>query len=366
MHTMQLALGIATVLWVMVPPDHSAPGAFSGSETPESQAGGSLETEAPEDGWSPVLSPDPAAIRARQFSLRDPKRDKELRLLVRYDTSIAGSSRPMVVFSHGAGGSTKAFGSLSELLAANGYVVVHPVHSDSVSLGRTDTGRAGRRRGRIDANEIVQRVDLRDRVADVRFVLDSISEIERSLEIPGLIDSERLAMAGHSAGAMTTQTLAGLRFMPGPSRRGITLAENRFDAFVVISGQGATRRSLNETSWSGIDKPLLVIAGSEDISPVSDETPQSRRHPYEHAPSDGSKYLVYIDGATHSSYQGARVSRMLREDTPENVAWVVESTNLATLAFLDAHVRDSASAARWLRSGTIADRPGGRLEFLHK
>lgn len=51
---------------------------------------------------------------------------------------------PLVVFSHGMGGSAAAFASLSECLASHGYVVVHPTHADSVSLGTRAEQHSGR------------------------------------------------------------------------------------------------------------------------------------------------------------------------------------------------------------------------------
>ncbi len=311
----------------------------------------------------------PLAVRdTGLLVLHDDARGKDLQVRIRAPepTDDQPGPFPLVVFSHGMGGSAAAFASLSECLASHGYVVVHPTHSDSVSLG-TRAERRERARNLIrDPAGGVAGVDLPDRVADVRFILDSLDAVEDELDTPGLIDRERLGMAGHSAGAMTTQTLGGLEFFAGRRSLGTPLAEPRLDAFAVISGQGTNRRAITQDSWRSVDKPWIVITGSKDVSRASDETPESRRHPYEYAPEDGTKYLLFIDGATHSSYQGKGPGALLDGAAPDNIDWIAQTTDLSVLAFFDAYLKGSAEAREWLDSGAIAEREGGTVEFQHK
>lgn len=311
----------------------------------------------------------PLAVRdTGNLVLHDDARDKDLQVRVRapQPTGDQPGPFPLSVFSHGMGGSSAAFGPLSECLASHGYVVVHPTHSDSVSLGTRAERRERARSLLRDPAGSVAGVDLPDRVADVRYILDSIDAIETALDAPGLVDRERLGMAGHSAGAMTTQALGGLEFFTGRRSLGTPLAEPRLDAFAVISGQGTNRRAITEDSWRSVDRPWLVITGSEDVSRASDETPESRRHPYEYAPADGTKYLLFLEGATHSSYQGKGPGALLDGKAPDNLGWIADTTDLAVLAFFDAYLKDSADARAWLDSGAIAEREGGEMEFEHK
>lgn len=300
--------------------------------------------------------------------LHDGARDKDLQVRIRAPepTDDQPGPFPLVVFSHGMGGSSAAFASLSECLASHGYIVVHPTHSDSVSLGTRAERRERMRKLLTDPAGSVAGVDLPDRVADVKFILDSLDEVEAELDAPGIIDRERMGMAGHSAGAMTTQVLGGMEFFAGRLPLGSRLAEARFGAFAVISGQGTNRRGITEDSWKSVDRPWLVITGSEDVSRASSETPGSRREPYEYAPADGTKYLLYFEGATHSSYQGKGPGALLDGGVPENVRWIADTTDLAVLAFFDAYLRGSDEAKGWLDSGAIAEREGGELEFRHK
>ncbi|MCL4222382.1 MAG: hypothetical protein KJZ65_13540 [Phycisphaerales bacterium] len=306
------------------------------------------------------------------LTLHDEARDKNLQIRVRFpvrddrtDGDHAGA-HPLIIFSHGAGGSCDAFVSLSTCLASHGYVVVHPTHSDSLALEQGKDRRQAVRRVLRQPSEIVSRVDLPDRVADVKFLLDAIDTIEERIGQEGLVDRQRVGMAGHSAGAMTTQVLGGMEFRIGRMSGGDRLEEPRFDAFALISGQGTNRRAITEDSWNKVDRPWLVLAGSKDVSAASNETPESRRHPFEFAPADGTKYLVFIDGATHSSYQGKVPGALLDRDRPANLAWIEQTTNLSVLAFFDAYVKGDQEAKAWLDAGKSVERDGGEAEFLHK
>jgi predicted dienelactone hydrolase len=329
--------------------------------------------------YDPVAVPaDPPA--AVEVVVQDAERDRELVFTVRVPprASAEGESAPetlpLVIFSHGAGGSGAAFESLSEALAARGYVVIHPWHSDSEALRRRQGGETYDRRR--PADQLVERVDLADRIADVRFIIDHLPLFERELELPTPIDPERIGMAGHSAGAMTTQVAAGLRFFP-PQRglgnrrgrgetRGISTPIPEIRAFAIISGQGTTRPSLNEQSWADMDRPTLTITGSRDESRVSSETPASRRHPFEFAPPTGNKYLLWMEGATHSSFQGSRQANALREQPPDNVDWIERLTTASVVALMDAYLLGKPEAQAWLRSGAAATIPGGEAEWQHK
>jgi predicted dienelactone hydrolase len=72
--------------------------------------------------------------------LHDAARNKDLQVMVRFPKVKAGSelpkTLPMVVFSHGMGGSRDAFGDLTAHWASHGYIVVLPTHDDSVKLQR--------------------------------------------------------------------------------------------------------------------------------------------------------------------------------------------------------------------------------------
>ena len=54
----------------------------------------------------------------------------------------APGPHPLIVFSHGFGGSSRGYVGLSSYWASHGYVVIAPSHADSVQLRKE--GKAGR------------------------------------------------------------------------------------------------------------------------------------------------------------------------------------------------------------------------------
>ncbi|MFM9995759.1 MAG: alpha/beta hydrolase family protein [Phycisphaerales bacterium] len=282
----------------------------------------------------------------------------ELPIRVRYPRG-ATAPVPLVIFSHGMGGSFDAFAEVTAHWVSHGYVVILPTHADSTRR----QGRDGRAALLRDAEAYRRRVDPVARVNDVKLILRSLENIE--LETPELkladgrplIDRERVGIAGHSAGALTTQMAIGAKVRTRDSLRPHSVGDDRFDAAIVISGQGTTNRMFTEDSWSTLDKPMLVITGSKDTAGVGAETPESRRHPYEFAPA-GDKFLLWIEGATHSSYQGpgrgADIGRRLDREEPGTPLKVIGDAVMAqTLAFWDAYLKHDEAAAAYLREDRV-------------
>jgi predicted dienelactone hydrolase len=352
-----------------------------GAVTSPAQPGGTTPgTEVMPEGYR--LGAGPWKVGKTPLTLRDEARKKDLRVVVRFPVVPAevGASPtgdaaeaeppkfPLVLFSHGMGGSSEAFPELSEHLASHGYIVVHPTHDDSVALQR-DRGESVRGFLR-DPKAYRARVDPVGRVDDLKFLIDQIGTMERESGMRGRIDAERIGVAGHSAGAMTTQLIIGtrargVRLGGGRALELNSIGDDRVDAGVVISGQGTTTRMFTENSWEGIKVPMLVIAGSNDTSPASAETPESRRHPFEFSRGVGAggppAYLLYIQGAYHSSYGGKLA------DSPQEGRMIVDCTHAAVLALLDAFLKDEPAAREFLNSDEgIRTLSKGRAAFSVK
>ncbi|MCW5769912.1 MAG: hypothetical protein KIT19_14645 [Phycisphaeraceae bacterium] len=342
----------------------------------------------PEHAYAPAT---PALeVLTLDLTLHDDTRDKDLELRIRAPKLPASAPNdrhaplPLIIFSHGAGGSNDAFPDLSAHWASRGYIVVHPTHSDSIALRR----RKGEDLSRLRDNprNLVMDVDGPDRLADCSFIIDSIPAIQDALnpaptadapdaapETPRLtIDATRIGMAGHSAGAYTTQIAFGAK-VRGPRWGSLRLkshADPRITAAILISGQGTTNRSLTKDSWSDIAGPMMVYAGSLDVSRISDETPESRREPFDYA-KPGDKYLIYIDGATHGSYQGKGLANMLRENPTTDIDIITAAVSSGTTAFFDRYLNppDSATslAARaYLESDALTKLTSNAAEYKRK
>jgi len=325
---------------------------------------------------------------ADEVILHDAARGKDLPVKVYY--AATGGPYPVIVFSHGAGGSKDVGAGLLSYWAEHGYVVIAPTHEDSIELRRAQGEQAG-------MGGIVERFGTDpqyrlSRVADDSFVISSLDELARRVpELAGKVDPARIGVGGHSAGAMTAMLSGGARndmAINGPGGpEAADLRDGRVSCILVLSGQGITPllSAFNEHSWDGVDEPMMVMTGSLDESTRTAQTPLSRCEPYYYAPA-GGKYLVYIEGATHMSFTGklggdagpderlsGPMNRALglsaqQEHWAESYdqAAIFSWVRMASLAFWDAHLKGSEMARQWLESGALDSLSHGQAGVWHK
>ena len=137
--------------------------------------------------------------------IHDSARNKDLEMSIEYPTR--GAAHPLIVFSHGFGGSSRGYVGLSSYWASNGYVVIKPSHADA--------GRATSLREGIESFEDETPSDWRERVRDVTLVLDSLGALEQKYpELQGKIDHAKIGVGGHSYGAFTSMLVGGARTFP--------------------------------------------------------------------------------------------------------------------------------------------------------
>lgn len=338
-------------------------------------AGPTLE---PEGGYRLAAGPCEVAT-TDELVLHDAARSKDLRVKVRVPSprvADKGEAKyPMVVFSHGLGGSKDVFGELCDHLCSWGYVVVCPSHADSIQERR----RAGEKVNRANAFDIKQ-MDAKgrlNRVLDCKFIVDSIPTLEEKIpEIKGKdgkgrIDTSKLAVAGHSAGAYTAQLLGGMKIAQVGVLRDQVLVEPRFKAVVVISGGGVNKLGIKETAWSEVKNPWLVITGSMDVASISSETPETRQHPFKYAKGTDKggqpAYLLFIEGSTHSSYAGKETSGLFGEKPTTSIKVIQDCVASSVLAFLDGYVKGQKAGTEYLAKGDpIAKLSGGKAKLEKK
>jgi len=145
---------------------------------------------------------------------------------------------PLVEFSHGVGSSGSGLSAFLEPIAAAGYVVAAPTFP-------LTSGEGGGWSNLFDyANQ----------PADVYFVIDSVLTLAADPSDPlhGKIDGDRLAVGGHSLGAMTTM---GVAFNS-------CCAQQRIDAAIVLSGVEAPFGSGTFDNRPGV--PMLLAHGDLD------------------------------------------------------------------------------------------------------
>ena len=238
--------------------------------------------------YSSEAGPSPVGV-IPDAVLRDAQRDKDLTVTIEYPTRPG--PHPLVIFSHGFGGSNRAYVGLSSYWASNGYVVMKPAHAD-----------AARRPSELDdVWESQTATDWRNRVRDVTFLIDSLDRIEQQFpELAGKIDRNRIGVGGHSYGAYTAMLVGGVRTYPGAA----SYRDERVKAIIAMSPQGPSDvRGLTRESWTELRIPTLFMTGTRDRGISDAETPEWRREAFELSAA-GDKWLIVLPDAGHAAFTG--------------------------------------------------------------
>jgi predicted dienelactone hydrolase len=292
---------------------------------------------------------------ASDIVLHDAQRNKDLHVKVTFPK--ADGKFPVIVFSHGFGGSKDTYGSLTEYWAARGYVTLQPTHDDSIAKRKADGEIHGMLQGFSTLREdIADPVAWRNRAGDVSFVIDSLEEIERRVPgVAGKLDRTHIGAGGHSFGALTTELLGGLTFTPPGASKPESLADRRISALLVLSGAGPSQHGVYESSWESITAPLMLMTGTRDRG-VSGLNPEMRIKPYELVHSV-HKYAIVLDGGGHMTFTG------MPAKAGTEPAVLYETVKVASVAFWDAYLKGSAAAESYLRSPSLVDFSGGKAKL---
>jgi len=287
-------------------------------------------------GLMPLLPADEASgVRESFFDPVDESRERTVP--VKVYLGPGDGARPVVLFSHGLGGSREGVAYLGEYWAANGYVAVFLQHPGSDEDVWKDVAPRERMAAMKEAASLKNAIA---RIADVSFVLDELERWNETEghELRGRLDLDRVGMSGHSFGARTTQIVMGRR-MP----RGRSFAEPRLDAFLPFS-PSVGRGDAGE-AFGHIEAPVLCVTGTEDDSPLDPSTtPESRREVYAALPA-GDKYELVFDGGTHFDFSDHEV-RGRGERSPR----IHPAVQAISTRFWDAYLKGDEAAKQWLQS----------------
>lgn len=305
------------------------------------------------------LADGPFAVETSEpIVLHDAQRNKDLPVSV---TFPKGDRKfPVVVFSHGAGGSgDMVLTGLPKFWSSHGYVCLMPTHSDSIKL-RRQQGERGANMMNVVKRAITRKEDWENRPRDITSLLDSLGELEKKLpKLKDRPDRARIGVGGHSFGAFTAQAVGGATLDVAGDGKLRSLADQRVKAILQLSGQGKGQMGLHEHSWDAMKLPMMCVTGSLDRGAQGQE-PAWRREPFALSPA-GDKYFVFIEGANHFSFTGGAGSRLggTRGDSKAILDWVKQ----ATLAFWDASLKQDAAAKTWLQSEALATLSQGKTKL---
>lgn len=254
---------------------------------------------------------------------------------------------PVVLFSHGLGGSREANPYLGTHWVKAGYLAVfiqHPGSDVSVWKDLPLTERMGALKEAANFRSSLHRY------RDVPFVIDQLERwnAEEGHPLFGKLNLDKIGMSGHSYGARTTQVMMGEKF-----RVETKFADERISAFLPFS-PSISKQLTPEESFGHISAPVLLMTGTKDGSPIDpSKKPEDRMKVFTGLP-DGDKYQLVLKDAEHfafgSSTDGFRDNKRFPHHHPA-------IQKISTL-FWDAYLKDDAEAKKLLQSESLRDAAG--------
>ncbi len=276
-------------------------------------------------------SGDPVDLAAH-----DSRRDRDVPLRVYLPTE--NKPAPVILFSHGLGGSRAGGAYLGEHWSARGYAVVslqHPGSDSSVWKDQPRRKRMAALEGAASGQNFLLRVQ------DVSSALDQLAawNKEDGHPVHGRLDMEHVGMSGHSFGAVTTQSVSG----QSAGFMGARFTDDRIDAAIAFS-PSSPRRGDPAKAFSTVKIPWMLMTGTKDTSPIGNSDVPSRLAVYPNLPQSIDKYELVLHGAVHSAF----TDRMAPGDADDHNPNHHRAILALSTAFWDTYLRSDPAARQWL------------------
>jgi predicted dienelactone hydrolase len=223
---------------------------------------------------------------------------------------------PLMIFSHGYGGSGIGQVGLMESLAARGWIIAAPDHSDAVNTVRIHG------RGNGDFNAIVNylrenpfsRKAYAYRPIEVKAVLDAMLSAGEFT-----IDQNKIALAGHSMGGWSVCTVA--------------LQDKRIRA-VVIYSMGELLWLSGQKYFTPEELKKLAIPSIFFYGEVEKNwNPRGAYAAFCHQYTPSPSYLVEVPGGNHFTYNDIAIAPRAGGTAAQH-AFILQ----ATISFLERHM----------------------------
>jgi predicted dienelactone hydrolase len=317
----------------------------------------SLPASISSEGYKLAAGPH-TVTEVSDIVLHDAKRNKDLHLRVLYPSEPG--NYPVIIFSHGAGGSQTCCDALTRHWASYGYVTLQPTHDDS-AVQRRNSGEENIQFPQAIREALKKPSLWENRPLDISFVLDSLPELQK--RVPALasrMDTVCIGVGGHSMGAFTADAIAGA-LVDLPGHPATNFSDQRVKSVLLLSPQGPGEFGLTNHSWDHISLPLMSMTGSLDNG-ATHQGPSWKKIPFDRS-QPGDKYHLFIEGANHMSFITAQTLLPARA---AQVEAILGYTNSASLAFWDAYLKNDAPAKQYLQSDALQNSSKGAAKLSRR
>jgi predicted dienelactone hydrolase len=208
---------------------------------------------------------------------------------------------PVVIFSHGLGGSRLSYSQLGRHWASLGFVAVHLQHAGSDRAIWTASGWAV-----LSALKTAASTDNAiDRARDVSFAIDQLGQ---ELSLSSKIDLERIAVAGHSFGANTALLCAGAQFKVDGKMQ--AFGDPRIKAAIILSPPSVPANQDPIYVYNPIRIPTLHLTGTRDDTPIPGlSTMANQRSEAFDSMVATPRYLAVYEGGRHSMFHDRTIDK---------------------------------------------------------
>ncbi|MFF5250234.1 alpha/beta hydrolase family protein [Streptosporangium sp. NPDC000095] len=275
---------------------------------------------------APYMTPKESELLLRSGGITSVSADTLSRTRTNAFTDAEPAGRkhglPLIVLSPGYTKPRTELTALAEDLASRGYVVAAIDHTyENVATTFPDGRVATCVTCEIDKNPAWWEKLAKGRATDVSFVLDQLAGSHSKWKGARLIDTSRIAMAGHSAGGAST--IAAM------------LKDSRIRAGIDIDGTTEVR-----IPDSGLSRPFLFLGKPATYTPGKGDAAATWERDWKKL--NGWKRWLLVTGAEHTSFTdlGVLVDQLGIDDGADIPGVrAMDITRRYVAAFFDLHLR---------------------------
>ena len=296
------------------------------------------------------VAPAPVEIGQLKTVWHDEARKRDVPVKAFYPKT--GGPFPLIILSHGLGGSRDGLDYIGQFWAARGYVCAQIQHAgtdDNVWRNANNAQEAEAAMKRAGGNLM----NIVARPRDVSFAIDQMLKLngDDKSELNGKINADEIGVAGHSLGGLTALLSAGEKAIGGGIA--LDLTDPRIKASVSMSSPINPAAPLSE-QFADFKIPNFYLVGADDNAVLGATIAQRQVYDSIEAPD---QYLLIIAGADHMALGGQRFGDALPGDAADHAL-----VQRATLAFWDAELKGNGAAKSWLQNFDAQLKDGSRFE----